>query len=103
MAQQATQFARQKGFPEHHLVLRPQGQDAPSIEEGAASCGMLALAFQRAQGQAGNKLAFLEDVRAYAHPTRMGVMSGAAEDLASRLNLDCPPAAPRLLDRVAGC
>lgn len=28
----AAQFSRPAGFPEHHLVLRPQGEDDPRID-----------------------------------------------------------------------
>lgn len=88
---EAAQFARQAGFPEHHLVVRPQGQDDPRIEKGLASWTSLEAAFIRARGQAENGQAFLEhDVRAHAHPTRMDVIRLATVDLAARLNSPCP-------------
>jgi len=89
--EQAAQFARQAGFPEHHLVVRPQGQDDPRIEKGLATWMALEAAFLRASGQADNGQVFLEhDVRAHAHPTRMEVIRLATVDLAARLNSRCP-------------
>jgi hypothetical protein len=89
--EQAAQFARQAGFPEHHLVVRPQGQDDPRIEKGLASWMALEAAFVRASGEAENGRVFLEnDVRAHAHPTRMEVIRLAAVDLATKLNSLCP-------------
>ena len=89
--EQAAQFARQAGFPEHHLVVRPQGQDDPRIEKGLAGWTALEAAFNRARGQAENGQVFLEnDLRAHAHPTRMDVNRLAAVDLAAKLNSPCP-------------
>ncbi|MDO9636812.1 MAG: hypothetical protein Q7I95_07610 [Thiobacillus sp.] len=87
----AVQFARQAGFPEHHLVVRPQGQDDPRIEKGLASWTALETAFNWARGLAENGRAFLEhDLRAHAHPTRRDVIRLAAVDLAAKLNSLCP-------------
>ena len=89
--EQAAQFARQAGFPEHCLVVRAQGQDDPRIEKGIATWAALETAFQRARGQAENGRVFLEhDVRAHVHPTRREVIRLAAEDLAAKLNSLCP-------------
>jgi hypothetical protein len=87
----AAQFARQAGFPEHHLVVRPQGQDDPRIEKGLATWTALEAAFNRVRGLAENGRAFLEnDLRAHAHPTRMEAIRLAAADLAAKLNSRCP-------------
>jgi len=89
--EQAAQFARQAGFPKHHLVVRPQDQDDPRIKKDIATWAALEAAFYRARGQAENGRAFLEnDLRAHAHPTRMEVIRLAAEDLAAKLNSFCP-------------
>ena len=89
--EQAAQFARQAGFPEHCLVLRPQGQDDPRIEKGIATWAALEAAFNQARGQAENGRVFLEhDVRAHVHPTRREVIRLAAADLAAKLNSLCP-------------
>ena len=104
--EQAAQFARQAGFPEHHLVLRPQSQDDPRIEKGLASWTALEAAFHRARGEAENGQAFLEnDLRAHAHPTRMDVIRLAAADLAAKLNSFCPACgAPgfQVVERLSG-
>lgn len=104
--EQAAQFAGQAGFPEHHLVVRPQGQDDPHIEKGLATWAALEAAFNQARGEAENGQVFLEnDLRAHAHPTRMDVIRLAALDLAARLNSLCTACgAPGFwtVERVAG-
>ena len=88
--EQAAQFARLAGFPEHRLVVRPQGQDDPRIEKDITTWAALEAVFNRARGQAENGQAFLEhDVRAHVHPTRMEVIRLAAVDLAAKLNSPC--------------
>lgn len=89
--EQAAQFARQAGFPEHHLVVRPQGQDDPRIEKSLATWTALEAAFRRACDWAENGQVFLEnDLRAHAHPMRMEVIRLATVDLAAKLNSPCP-------------
>lgn len=104
--EQATQFARQAGFPEHHLVVRPQGQDDPRIKKDIATWATLEAAFRRACAQAENGQAFLEnDLRAHAHPTRRDAIRLAAEDLAMKLDSPCPACgAPGfwVVERLAG-
>ena len=87
----AAQFARQAGFPEHRLVVRPQGQDDPRIEKDLASWTALEAAFNHARGEAENGRAFLEnDLRAHAHPTRREAIRLAAENLRDKLLSLCP-------------
>ncbi|MHB1051693.1 MAG: DUF6671 family protein [Thiobacillus sp.] len=87
----AAQFAREAGFPEHHLVVRSQGQDDLRVEKDIATWAALEAAFHRARGQAENGQVFLEhDLRAHAHPTRRDVISLAAVDLAAKLDSRCP-------------
>ena len=38
-------FARQAGFPEHHLAVRPEGEDDPRIRKGIATWPALEAAF----------------------------------------------------------
>lgn len=84
-------FAREAGFPEHHLVVRPQREDDPRIEKNIADWATLEIIFHRACAQAENGLAFVEhDARAHAHPTRQKVILLAAENLAKKLNALCP-------------
>jgi hypothetical protein len=104
--EQAAQFACQAGFPEHHVVVRPQGQDDPRIEKGLAGWTALEAAFNQARGEAENGRVFLEnDLRAHAHPTRMDVIRLAAVDLAAKLNSFCPACGTPgfwVVERVAG-
>lgn len=87
----AAQFARQAGFPEHRLVVRPHGEDDPRIEKGLDSWTALEAAFHQALEQTTSGTVFLEnDVRAHAHPTRREVIRLAAEDLAAKLDSRCP-------------
>lgn len=87
----ATAFAKQAGFPEHHLVLRPQGQDDPRIEKNLSTWAELETAFSRAHEQSENGLVFLEnDFRAHANPTRMDTIRLAAMDLLKKLQSACP-------------
>ena len=87
----AEAFARGTGFPEHHLVVRPQDEGDPRIRKGIADWDSLEEAFHRACASAADGRAFLEtDMRAHANPTRMENIRVAAEDLASKLSSPCP-------------
>jgi len=84
-------FAQHWGFPEHQLVVRPDGQDDPRIRKGIASWADLEIGFAKAREESSNGLVFLEtDVRAHANPTRLENIRCAAEHLASRLCSPCP-------------
>lgn len=102
----AEAFARQWGFPEHHLVVRPEREDDPRIRKGIASWAELEASFTWALQQSPNGLVFLEtDVRAHANPTRQENIRLAAEDLAAKLRSPCPHCgAPGfwVVDRIAG-
>jgi len=104
--EQAVQFARKAGFPEHHLVVRPQGQDDPRIEKGLAGWTALEAAFNQARGEAENGRVFLEnDLRAHAHPFRMDVIRLAAVDLAAKLYSLCPACGTpgfQVMERLSG-
>ncbi len=89
--QAAASFAREAGFPEHHLVARPEGENDPRVQKGIAAWEDFEAAFVRAQAQSASDLVFLEnDLRAHANPTRMARIREAAEDLATRLASRCP-------------
>ena len=102
----ATAFARQAGFPEHHLVLRPQDENDPRIEKNISTWPALKAAFFRAREQAANGMVFLEnDFRAHANPTRMDNIRLAAEDLLRKLQSQCPACGIpgfSMIERVAG-
>jgi hypothetical protein len=84
-------FARQTGFPQHHLVVRPDSENDPRIRKGIADWTSLAAAFAWAQQRSTSGQVSIEiDLRAHANPTRMNVIRLAAEDLAARLRSPCP-------------
>jgi len=87
----AETFARQWGFPEHHLVLRPEREDDPRIRKGLCSWAELESGFAWARARSPSGLVFVEtDVRAHANPTRQETIRLAAEDLARKLLSLCP-------------
>jgi hypothetical protein len=88
---EAEAFAQQTGFPEHHLVLRPDSEADPRIRKGIACWATLAAAFAWAREQSASGQVFIEiDGRAHANPTRMENIRRAAEDLANKLCSLCP-------------
>ena len=99
-------FARQVGFPEHWLVVRPQDESDPRLRKGIATWPALHAAFTEALGQSESSRIFLEtDMRAQANPTRMENIRLAAEDLARKLRSPCPACgAPGfwMVERLAG-
>ena len=102
----AEAFARQTGFPEHHLVVRPEGENDPRIRKGIADWPEFEAAFAWAAAQSASDRVFLEtDIRAHANPTRMDNIRLAAEDLARKLCSLCPACGTPgfwLVERVAG-
>ncbi len=104
--EEAEAFARQAGFPGHHLVLRPEGENDPRIRKGIAERVELKAAFAWALEQSASRRVFLEtDMRAHANPTRMENIGLAAEDLAGKLCSLCPACGTPgfwIVERVAG-
>ena len=102
----AESFARQSGFPEHHVVLRPADEHDPRIRKGIATWAELEAAFVWAHKQSVSGHVFLEtDVRADANPARMENIRLAAEDLAKKLCALCPACGTPgfwMVERVAG-
>ena len=87
----AEAFAKQAGFPAHHLVVRPEGEDDPRMRKGIATWEELQAAFAWAlAASASGRVSVETDVRAHANPTRMDNIRLAAEDLAKKLNSLCP-------------
>jgi hypothetical protein len=99
-------FAKRMGFPEQHLVLRPDSEDDSRIRKGINSWAELKVCFAWALNQSSNGQVFLEtDVRADANPTRMENIRLAAEDLAQKLCCLCPACSTpgfSMVERVAG-
>ena len=89
--EEAEAFARKAGFPEHHLVVRPEHENDPRLRKGIADWVALCTAFDEAYALSDSRRVFLEtDVRAHANPTRMEIIRLAAEDLVKKLRSLCP-------------
>jgi hypothetical protein len=89
--EEAENFARSVGFPEHRLVVRPADKNHPELRKGLADWPSLQDAVTWALNSAPYQGAFMEtDMRAFANPTRMENIRLAAEDLARRLTSLCP-------------
>jgi hypothetical protein len=84
-------LAGQAGFPEHGLVLRPDGPDDPRVRKGIVSREDLRAAFEEARRASARGVVHVEnDLRAHLNPTRMQVIGQAGRDLAARLLSRCP-------------
>ena len=84
-------FARREGFPQQHLVLRPEGPEHPGLVKGIDQWPMLKERFGHCLAQAGNHQVFVElDRRAFASPSRLARIEEAARDLLQRLRSPCP-------------
>lgn len=84
-------FANQATFPSHQLMLRPNDEDDARIFKGLSDWSALCDAFQRAKELSTNGKVFVEsDLRAFCNPTRQAMIRSAAEDLARKLNSECP-------------
>ena len=89
--EEAADFARSAGFPEHHLVVRPEDENHPELRKGLADWPSLEDAVTWALNFAPNRRAFVEtDMRAFANPTRLENIRLAAVDLGRRLSSFCP-------------
>lgn len=87
---QAEIFAHKALFPSHHLVLRPDHGEHCSIVKGVNNWECLREAVSWAIAKSVTGKAFLEtDMRAYANPSRMQNIKGAAEDLVAKINSRC--------------
>lgn len=88
---EAEAFAREAGFPEHALVLRPEGlADAP-IRKGLQRWPDLEAAFAEAlEASPGGAVLLENELRAHLNPTRQEVIRQASRDLAARLASPCP-------------
>lgn len=84
-------FAARQGFPDHLLVLRPDGQTDPRIHKGISDWEQLRASFDECQSQSSRGQVFVEmDLRAFANPSRMKHIEQAANDLLQRLRSHCP-------------
>ena len=84
-------FAHRECFPDHLLVIRPQGRDDPRMHKAIADWDELEACFHSCVAEAENGQVFVEvDLRAFANPTRMGNIARAADNLLKRLQSLCP-------------
>ena len=84
-------FALEAGFPDHHLILRPQSATDPRVQKGLCDWHALKQAFTASQQQASNQLVFAEnDHRAFCNPTRQSMIQRAATDLLQKIQSNCP-------------
>ncbi|MFZ5641697.1 MAG: DUF6671 family protein [Bacillota bacterium] len=89
--QEAEEFARKAGFPEHWLVLRPDNERHQSVVKGINTWEHLKDAVRWGFTKSAAGKVFLEtDMRAHANPTRMRNIQKAAEDLAKKIKQQCP-------------
>jgi len=85
------EFAEDAGFPEHHLMLRPENEDDPRVIKGIQHLDNLKSAFIEAHQQSFNGKVFIEnDLRVFSNPTRQHLIAQATEDLARKLLSFCP-------------
>jgi len=84
-------FARGAGFPNQHLVMRPEGENDSRIRKGITTWTDLENAFKWALEESENGQVFLEtDARAHANPVRMENIRLASEDLLRKIRSICP-------------
>lgn len=84
-------FALEAGFPDHHLVLRPEGPTDTRIRKGLHRWDALRDAFLECQREARNPCVHVEhDLRAFCNPTRQNMIRQAAADLLKKIQSCCP-------------
>jgi ribosomal protein S27AE len=84
-------FAPKAGFPSHHLVIRPDHAEHPTIAKGIDTVDRLRACFDAAMSKSVGRQVFVEnDLRAHCNPTRQSMIVKAAQDLVDRLNSFCP-------------
>lgn len=89
--EEAEAFAEKSGFPEHHLIVRPDGSDDLRFRKGINDWKEFKEAFLWAAELSDKGMVFIEtDMRAHANPTRMNNIRLAAEELAQKLTSACP-------------
>lgn len=85
------QLARELGFPEHRLCLRPDHSEDPRVRKGLGSADALLRAFKDALAESARGQVFAEsDLRAHCNPTRQTMIQRAAQDLCNKMLSACP-------------
>ena len=84
-------FTREAGFPDHHLVLRPDPPRDSSVHKGLHQWAALTQAFQTCLDASSHQRVYAEhDLRAFCNPTRQQMIRQAAMDLLSKIQSYCP-------------
>lgn len=84
-------FAAEAGFPEHHLLLRPQSESDVRTRKGLRHWNELHDVFRACQQESNNQRVYAEnDLRAFCNPTRQAMIQHAARDLLQKLHSCCP-------------
>jgi hypothetical protein len=84
-------FCLEAGFPEHHLVLRPQSPTNSWTRKGLQRWDELHRAFEECQQESNNQWVQAEhDLRAFCNPTRQRMIQQAAMDLLKKIQSSCP-------------
>lgn len=84
-------FAESAGFPEHHLVIRPDHALHPDCIKGINNWEDLQRHYAAIQQKSKTSHVSIEnDLRAHCNPTRQKMIVRAAEDLLLKLHSNCP-------------
>ncbi len=85
------EFAAQAGFPDHHLVMRPDNAHQLVLAKGIDNPDCLRAAFEDALSRSVTQQVFVEnDLRAHCNPMRQAMIVKAAQNLVERLHSSCP-------------
>ena len=85
------QWALEAGFPEHHVMLRPEGVRQATVRKGLHQTEALLSAFAACQAESPQGRVWAEnDLRAFCNPTRQAMIVRAAQDLIQKLKSACP-------------
>lgn len=88
---EVVKFAEKIGFPEHHLILRPDDEYSKDIFKDIDSWYKLDRIFKLCKELASGDVVFIEtDMRAHGNPTRMANIEKATSDLIEKLKVNCP-------------
>ncbi len=85
------EWLEKAGFPEHGLIVRPEGRFGAGVFKGLCDRAGLAQAMEAAAAVSPSGRVLVEsDLRAHVSPSRQRVIAEAAERLGARLKRFCP-------------
>lgn len=89
--EEALNFARKVGFPEHGIIVRKSENSNSEIHKNIQTEEMLTETIRKMLSGLFTKQIFIEtDMRAHRNPTRMKAIAKATEDLIKNLESLCP-------------